>query len=184
MRIIAGKHKGRRIGSLPGKELRPTMGVTREAIFNILSHGQFLNFLNGCRVADLFCGCAAFSMEALSRGVDHVVCVDIRAEHLQIARSNIEYIGELNHATFIRADSSNPPTTATPCNLIFLDPPYYKNLVNPTLTKLLHSNWLAPQAVIVIETGAKEEVNIPLECEEIENRKYGNSRIHILKKKD
>jgi 16S rRNA (guanine966-N2)-methyltransferase len=182
MRIIAGKHRGRRINSLPTKELRPTMGVTREAIFNILSHGQFLDLLPGARVLDLYCGCGAFAMEAFSRGAAHVVCIDIRSEHLQVARSNIDYIGESHNANFIRADSSNPPAASIPCNLIFLDPPYYKNLVTPTLVKLLSSGWLAANAVIVIETGAKEEFTIPEQYEDIENRKYGNSRIHILKK--
>lgn len=182
MRIIAGKYRGRRIESIQGKELRPTMGVTREAIFNILSHGQFVDLLPGCRVLDLFCGCGTFSMEALSRGAAHVTCMDIKSEHLQVARANIDHLQETTHATFIRADSSNPPPASTPCNLIFMDPPYYKNLALPTLQRTLSAGWLTPDAVVVIETGVKESFTLPEGFEAYETRKYGNSRIHIFQR--
>lgn len=182
MRIISGKYRGRRIETFQDKALRPTMGVTREAMFNILSHGQFADLLPGCRVLDLFCGCGTFSMEALSRGAAHVTCIDIKSEHLQVARENIAYINETEHATFIRTDSTNPPPAKTPCNLIFLDPPYYKNLALPTLQNALKAGWLTPDAVVVIETGAKEECPPPEGFGEYETRKYSNSRIHIFKR--
>lgn len=182
MRITAGKYRGRRIESIQGKELRPTMGVTREAIFNILTHGQFTNLLPGCRVLDLFCGCGTFSIEALSRGAAHVTCMDIKPDHLQVARDNIEHIQETAHATFIRADSSNPPPASAPCDLIFMDPPYYKNLALPTLQNALKAGWLSESAVVVVETGAKEHFVLPEGFEAYETRRYSNSRIHIFKR--
>ena len=182
MRIISGKYRGRRIETLDNKNLRPTMGVAREALFNILSHGQFAGdnpLLEDCKVLDLFCGCGALAMEALSRGAEHVVLMDIEAAHLNIARSNMETIGETENATFLRGDSSNPPPARFPCNLVFLDPPYRKGLVDKALKSLIKGNWLADGAIIVIETAKREDVDIPEQLEELDDRKYGNSRIRI-----
>jgi 16S rRNA (guanine966-N2)-methyltransferase len=159
------------------------MGMAREALFNILTHGRFATddyrLMDGCRVLDLFSGCGALSMEALSRGAAHVILMDIDQEHLDIARQNLRSIGESENATFIRGDSSVPPPARIPCDLIFLDPPYNKGLVTIALKNLIAGKWLAQNAVIVIETAKNEDITIPSELEEIDNRVYGNSRIRI-----
>jgi 16S rRNA (guanine966-N2)-methyltransferase len=41
MRIVAGKHRGRRIAAPEGHDVRPTSDRAREALFNILQHGSF-----------------------------------------------------------------------------------------------------------------------------------------------
>lgn len=184
MRIIAGKHRGRRIETIDDKKLRPTTGMAREAVFNILSHGRFLdgrnNLLDGCRVLDLFCGCGALAMEALSRGAAHVTLIDIDQKHLEVARHNIEKIGEGQNATFLRRDSSNPPAARTPCNLVFVDPPYKQNLAATVLNKLEANNWLEDGAIIVVETGKKEDLPVPEKYVELDCRTYGNCCIRIL----
>lgn len=187
MRVIAGKFKGRNIDTLheKGKNIRPTTGKTREALFNILSHGQFLSgdkkLLDGARVLDLFCGSGALAIEALSRGAAYAVLVDMDKDHLEIARTNIKNLGEEQNAAFIRANSSTPPPAHLPCNLIFIDPPYNKGLAQITLTNLVKGNWLAENAVIVVETAKKEDVTPPESFEEMADRIYGNSRIRILR---
>lgn len=180
MRVISGKHRGRAIETVSGKQLRPTMGMAKEALFNILSHGQFADLLPDARVLDLFCGCGALAIEAISRGAGHAVLIDIDTAHLDIARKNIKSLGESDNVTFIRSDSSNPPVAHSPCNLIFIDPPYGKKLVDVSLKSLINGKWLAKDAVIVIETGKTEDIKIPEGFTELEDRKYGNSRIRIL----
>lgn len=184
MRVISGKHRGRKIETVSDKNLRPTMGIAREAVFNILSHGQFAGenrLLDGCVVLDLFCGCGALSIEALSRGASKAILIDIDQQHLDIARQNLKTIGEVENAVFLRADSSNPPPARQECNLVFIDPPYKKDLVEPCLRSLERGRWLADGAIIVLETEKKEEPKIPDGIEELSNRNYGNSRIRILK---
>jgi len=183
MRIISGKYKGRKLETLTGKQLRPTMGVAREAIFNILSHGEFgvEGFLDGCRVLDLFCGCGALAAEALSRGAEKAVLIDINQNHLDTARHNIRHMGEEANSIFIRADSSNPPPARVTCNLIFIDPPYKESLVNNTLQNLVKSNWLENQAIVVIETWKKEDIVMPEGFTEVHDRHYGNCRIRLLR---
>lgn len=187
MRVIAGKHKGRNIETTKdnSNSLRPTTGVAREALFNILSHGQFVEdgkkLLDGARVLDLFCGSGALAIESLSRGAGYAVFIDIEKKHLDIARKNIEKIGESANSAFIRADSSNPPPAHVPCNLVFIDPPYNKGMAQTTLANLVKGNWLAKNAVLVIETARKEDVTLPQGFEELEDRTYGNSRMRIVR---
>jgi 16S rRNA (guanine966-N2)-methyltransferase len=184
MRIIAGKYRGRKIETINDKKLRPTMGVAREALFNILSHGRFADeenrFLDGCRVLDLFCGCGALALEALSRGAAHVTLMDIDSEHLQIARQNIKKIGEENHATFIRGDSSKPPMARATCNLVFIDPPYNEKLAHSAMEKLVEGKWLEKGAIVVVETGKTEDLPEVPGYTEFLNRNYGNSRIRMF----
>ncbi len=181
MRIISGKYRGRRIESLKEQSLRPTMGVAREAIFNILSHGQFSDFLNGCVVLDLFCGCATLSVEALSRGAKHVVCVDKDPNHLKIAQHNIAHINETNNATFLRMDATHLPPANIKCNLVFIDPPYEQDLITKTLLSIYNNKWLANDAVIIVEASSKKEIELPEYFSKLDQRKYGNSQILILK---
>lgn len=187
MHIISGKHKGRRIETInnKSKDLRPTTGVAREALFNILTHGQFADggktILDGARVLDLFCGSGALALEALSRGAAFAVFIDIEKKHLDVAQKNVEKIGELTNTTFIRANSSTPPPAHLSCNVVFIDPPYNQGLAQTTLTNLINGNWLAKNAIVVVETSKREEITIPDGFDELENRHYGNSRIRILR---
>lgn len=187
MRIISGKYKGRRIDTLGNTSIRPTMGMAREALFNILSHGEFgkdgENLLEGCKILDLFCGCGAISVEALSRGAATAVLVDINQEHLDIARHNIMHIGEEKNAVFLRADSSNPPRAKFACNLIFIDPPYKENLALISLQNTLKNGWIEDNAIVIVETGKTEEFNAPSGFTELSNRKYGNCRLRIYRYK-
>lgn len=184
MRVISGKHRGRKIETIDSKKLRPTTGMAREALFNILTHGRFAEddkkLLDGCRVLDLFCGCGALSIEAISRGAAHATLMDIDQEHLDIAKQNFRSMGEIDNTAFIRGDSSMPPKAHTPCNLVFLDPPYGKGLVATALKNIIAGKWLAENAIIVVETAKNEEPEIPEGLVAVEDRKYGNSRIRIF----
>jgi 16S rRNA (guanine966-N2)-methyltransferase len=185
MRVIAGKHRGRIIETVSSKKLRPTTGMAREAIFNILAHGKYSedgeSLITDANVLDLFCGCGALSMESLSRGASSVTLIDIDKEHLEIARKNIRLIDEEDKASFIRGDSATPPPARIPCEIIFLDPPYNEGLVNKALNGLMAGSWLAKNAIIIVESDFREDLKFPEQFEQLDNRKYGNSRIRILK---
>jgi 16S rRNA (guanine966-N2)-methyltransferase len=184
MRIISGKHRGRKIETVDSGKLRPTTGMAREALFNILTHGRFVDddkkLLDGCRILDLFCGCGALSLEAISRGAVHVTLMDIDQEHLDIAKKNFRSIDEIDNAAFIRGDSSTPPKAHNQCNLVFLDPPYGKGFVSTALKNVIAGGWLAEKAIVVVETSKIEEPEIPAGLEKVEDRIYGNCRIRIF----
>lgn len=180
MRVISGKYRGKRIESIESKDLRPTTGRAKEALFNILSHGKFSGILDEAKVLDLYCGCGALAAESFSRGASRVALIDKNNEHLEVARKNIENIGEEDNAVFLRADSSNPPPAIFPCDVVFMDPPYRKGLAVRTLKKLRNSGWLAPSAIIVVETEKRNNDIMPNSYELLDDRIYGSTRIRIL----
>src|SRR5579871_6488550 len=135
MRIIAGKHKGRRIeiGKDAG-DIRPTSDFAREAIFNILAHGTHgLNghTFEGQQVLDVFCGTGAFGLEALSRGAAQALFIDQSREALKTARDNAQRLHEETTADFLLADGAKLPLSKRSYSLIFLDPPYFAGLIPP-----------------------------------------------------
>jgi len=181
MYIVAGKHKGRRIESPEGREVRPTAARTREAVFNILAHGRFgeKGLLKG-RVADVFCGSGAMGLEALSRGAQSVTFVDKSSESLKAAEYNLRHFGESTLARLIRADSSQLPPAPHPHEVLLIDPPYQSGLATGALTTALAGGWMAPEGVAVVETAWKEAVNLPDGWRIIDERKYGNTRETLL----
>lgn len=185
MRIISGKHRGRRIAMIDGNEIRPTSGRTREAIFNILTHGSFgrdgESPLIGKRVVDIFCGTGGLGLEALSRGAAHVTFVDRNPQSLALARDNAEHFGELSSAAFIRSDSTQLPPATYPCTVAFADPPYDKGQAAPALASLRKNGWLEPNGLVVLELHHRELIHIPEGYEQLDERRYGNSKVLILR---
>ena len=73
MRIISGKHKGRRISPPKNLPVRPTTDMSKEALFNVLNnHFDFA----GLKILDLFAGTGNISYEFASRGSDNITSVD------------------------------------------------------------------------------------------------------------
>lgn len=186
MRIISGKHKGRRIdlGDDNGKNIRPTSDFARESIFNILAHGKLgLNehpFIDK-HVLDVFCGTGAFGLEALSRGAAKVTFIDLSREALAIAKNNASRMNEVENCHFFQADASKLPKARQQFPLVFLDPPYFGNLIPPALTSLAQGGWLSPESIVIIEHDEKENVVIPESFTTLDSRRYGRAVITLLK---
>ncbi len=186
MRIISGKHRGRRIEL--GKEaagfVRPTSDFAREAIFNILSHsdlGLDRHAFIDQDIADACCGTGALGLEALSRGAKHVTFVDKSREALANAHFNAEKMHEGGNVDFVHADATKLPRARRPYALIFLDPPYFRNMVEPALKSILDGGWLAPDGIVVVEHGTKEKIAFPKAYSLIDERRYGRAVINLLR---
>lgn len=183
MRIIAGRHRGRRLEVPEGGAIRPTADRAREALFNILEHGGMTadgtSPLAGARVLDAFAGSGALGLEALSRGAAHATFMDRDRAALEIVRRNAETLGE-GQATvaLLRADASTPAPAGQPCSVVFLDPPYGKGLAVPALTALAAHGWLAKDAVAIIELSSKEAAPKPPDgFATLDDRAYGAARL-------
>lgn len=185
MRIISGKHKGRRI-ELPkqaGNAIRPTSDFAREAIFNILVHGKTgLNghTFEGKAVLDVFCGTGALGLEALSRGASHVTFIDNAREAIGAAKYNAERIRE-TAVDFMLTDATKLGRARHRYDLVFLDPPYFSNLIIPCLKSLEAGGWLAEDAVIIVEHDAKEDIKLPPGFAAIDTRRYGRAMVELIK---
>jgi 16S rRNA (guanine966-N2)-methyltransferase len=189
MRIISGKYKSRKlVDSSYLKDLRPTTDSNRENLFNILGSSKKIKEtgfdLRNCNFLDIFCGTGAVSFEALSRGVKFATLIDINQKHLQIVQQNADLLKE-NNIEYFCIDALRPLVKSPKCyNLIFLDPPYQKNLIKTTLENLDKSNWIAKNALIVIEHSKKEVVNLDEDrFAVLEERRYGNSVFTVINTK-
>ena len=178
MRIIAGTLKGRKLTPPKDESSRPTADRAREALFSILTSRGALT--EGMRVLDCFAGTGALGLEALSRGAAHASFIELHPEALSVIRSNVYALGVEKTATVIKADAVKPPRADAPCDLVFLDPPYRKDLVAPCLTALTRSGWVVPGTTVVAEIAKDETVELPYGFSIEDDRRYGAARILIL----
>jgi 16S rRNA (guanine966-N2)-methyltransferase len=188
MRVIGGRHRGRRIAAPPGAAIRPTSDRAREAVFNILAHGGFgaggASVIADAVVLDVFCGTGAMGLEALSRGAARATFIDNEPQSLVAARANIAALKE-QAARVMAADATRPPPRPKdqpPATLAFFDPPYAENLAAPALAAFADKGWLAPGALCVVEAAARAPaLASPPVFESLETRRYGATRVTLLR---
>lgn len=172
MRIIAGEHRGRRLKTPPGLDVRPTSDRVREALFSILG-----DRVEGARVLDLFAGSGALAIEALSRGADSAVLVDSDRRAIDAIRANVEAIGPAEARVVQRDALAWLRTASGEYDLVFLDPPYSsaRDLAGK-LSQALPAV-LSKDAHIVTESDKRDPLilDLPLDDE----RTYGTTRVAI-----
>ncbi|MCP4694458.1 MAG: 16S rRNA (guanine(966)-N(2))-methyltransferase RsmD [Desulfobacterales bacterium] len=188
MRIIAGEFRGRKLRPLRGDRIRPTADRCREAIFNILS-----TRVQDALVLDLFAGTGALGLEALSRGARSALFLDNHRDSASVVKSNIQTCGVDGRARILRWDVLRNlnclKSTEPGFDLVFMDPPYGKEMVRPVLTLLLDSGALARDAVIVAEHALSDPTpealsgpsgrNPRIELED--QRRYGKTLVSFFK---
>ncbi len=151
MRIIAGKANRKALVTLPGEEItRPTIERVKEGLFSAIQFD-----IQGRRVLDLFSGCGQIALEALSRGAESAVMIDSSVEAVDIIKQNAKNTGLMKQCRISRMDYSEYLKGASGkerFDLIFLDPPYSKDMKNEILKKITRADILNDGAIIVCET--------------------------------
>lgn len=184
MRVVGGALSGRRLAAPGGRDIRPTADRLRESLFNILAHGPpdlRCELAGGdVTVLDGFCGTGALGIEALSRGAAHAVFLDAAPASLALVRRNVAALGLADRVRMIRANALRPPPAVAAAGLVFLDPPYGKDLAGPALTALASAGWLAPAAKAVLELAERDGVPSPSGFRLLEQRRYGGTRVAFL----
>ncbi len=159
VRIIGGAWRSRRIHFADIPELRPTQDRIRETLFNWLAP-----YIEGCRCLDLFAGSGILSFEVLSRGGAFACLVDSHPQVLRALQDNMERLSiSADQIAIIRGKfpQSVPPLPGTPFNIIFLDPPFHKNLILPSIQWLRDHEYIAPNSSIYIEMEKKAILELP-----------------------
>lgn len=183
MRIVSGKFRGQTLADV-GKgdaaaHLRPTTDRVRENIFNMLQGGKYGDPISDARVLDLFAGTGALGLEALSRGSAHVTFVDDGNSAVTLLRQNVTLCNAQTDTAILRRNATrlneNPNA---PYDLIFLDPPYGQDLGTKALQFAMADNWIASDALIVLEEGSR--IPTPPGFHLLDHRKYGGTHIMIL----
>lgn len=182
MRVIAGKAKGRILSGPKGDRIRPVLDKVKGAIFNILGD------VSGDSVLDLFAGTGAIGIEALSRGAERAVFVDFLDEAARIIFKNLERCQFLDRSSLLRLKIpaqlnrlARGARRSSPYNLIFVDPPYDKGLVNPTLRAIDREKILAPDGTVIVEHSSREPIADDTGLRIVDQRKYGQTLVSFLK---
>ncbi len=184
MRIIAGRHRGRRLTAPPGDATRPTADRVRQALFDMLWHAPWAGraVLDEARVLDAFAGTGALGLEALSRGAAHATFLDSAKPALAAIRANIAACREEARATILPADATKPPRAPAPCSLVFLDPPYADGLLGRSVAALAAAGWIAPGALVVAESAAAmDPPALPEGFEALAERQHGPARVGVFR---
>jgi len=147
IRIIGGKWRSRIITFRPITGLRPTTNMVRETIFNWLAP-----YIDNAICLDLFAGSGGLGFEAISREAKHVVMVDASFKVIKQLQENAKLLAA-NNVTCIHAlmprDCHKIPEQKF--NIVFLDPPFNKNLVAKCCNALMTKDLLAKNCYIYIE---------------------------------
>ena len=159
IRIIGGKWKGKKIYFNLNDDLRPTPDRAKETLFNWL--GQDLNKMY---CLDLFSGTGALGFEAFSRGAQKVTFVERNKEYLQKIKKVFLEINEKADCDFFCADCLEwiqNNSSETKYDLIFIDPPFNKNLIHDLLAAILEKELLSKNGQIYFEFEKKLDLEIP-----------------------
>lgn len=184
MRVIAGTARGRRLSSFSGTTIRPTPDRVREALFSMLS--SRMGSLHGLKVLDLFSGSGAMGIEALSRGAAHACFVDQSDQAITTIRENLHLCNLVDQATIIVKSVDMVDHLLRqhgPFDLIFMDPPYNRDLVPATLRQLARLDLLCSGGIICAETAAAEDV--PAMTGQLQlavTKRYGSTSIHLYQR--
>ena len=179
LRIVAGKHRGRKLTPLEGGNVRPTAGRAREAIFNILAHAAFAPrpVYEDAIVLDAFAGSGALGLEALSRGAAACTFVESDRGACRTINANLDKLGLeaiVLCQDVLRALARERGTF----DLVLCDPPYGfdgHDRLAPQLVRVL-----APDGLLVYESsGRAEPPDVPGLAART-SRKYGSARLTLF----
>lgn len=178
MRVIAGKHKSKALESLEGRNTRPTMDKVKEGIFNSLFDVSGIGL-------DLFAGSGALGIEALSRGMDKVIFVDQNIKAVKVIKGNLQHLDLMSQAEVYKNNADRALKALSKrdiqFDIIFLDPPYNKGLIDEALEKISEFNLLKEHGIIVCEFSNQENIAYqPFQM--IKQYNYGLTDTLLLKK--
>lgn len=183
IRVIGGMFRGRRLGTLPGKTVRPTGDRVREALFDLIGRR-----IQGCTFLDAYAGTGAVGIEALSRGAAAVTFVEKDAAALGVLRENLERI--------LGPSCRDTPVRVLPVDLLdairdlerrhrafdilFLDPPYGGGELDRALRLLSRSDLTGSDSMIVAEHAAGDPRPESGSLEPIRTEVYGKVALTFL----
>jgi len=162
------------------KGIRPTQNKVRKAIFDILGDVNGLSFL------ELFAGSGAVGFEAISRGALSAVLVEENRASQQAINSNIQALKVQNCLLIPRKVEDTLPflqKSGRKFDIIFMDPPYNKDLSKKTLQMLSSHDILAPNAFVIVQhfkSDSLGEENAGLR--RVKKAKYGDTLLSFYQK--
>ena len=181
LRIIGGEHRGRRLQFVAPEGLRPTTDRVRETLFNWLQSRIY-----GARVLDLFAGSGALGFEAASRGAREVMLVEMNRQVCEVLRQNAVLLDSPDVDIKVQQRDARKflqQSDGSSFNIVFLDPPFRQNLLQPMIELLEAGNWLTDDALIYIEQGSDEaEAVLPANWQLLKEKNAGQVRYQLIER--
>lgn len=182
MRIIAGKYKGRQI-AFP-KHIRPTQDKIRQSIFDVLA-----GVVKGSRVLDLFAGSGALGLEALSRGAKGAWFIEQDKRCSSIIYRNLEDLAGQGQCEGDVKVFTNDVFRAIKIlekkkeffDIVFFDPPYYRDLAKKALKTLSQSGILRPRSFVIAEHSLRDLLGeVPAGFKKIKEIIHGDIKVSFF----
>lgn len=178
MHIGGGSVNRRSLCSVPGPAVRPTSGMVRQALFNLLRglvpHAIFI---------DLFAGTGSVGLEALSHGARQVYFIEHDRRALRALRANIRRCGMAERTTVVAAplpQALQQLPASLQADVLFLDPPYASDLAEVTLAALATYRLLAPHGILIWQHSTRRVVpHTVLDRPLWKRRRYGNTQLSL-----
>ncbi len=174
VRIIGGAWRGRKIPVDDAQGLRPTPNRARETLFNWLQAT-----ICGANCLDMFAGSGALGIEAVSRGAASSVLIEQDKNTAETLRESLKIL-DTNKIIVYQADALQWIKTADYAfDIIFLDPPFGKNMIKQSLSLLAESECLGAQTLVYIESESAWQAEKNVEV--IKQTKAGQVHCTLLK---
>jgi 16S rRNA (guanine(966)-N(2))-methyltransferase RsmD len=180
IRVIAGSARGRQLQLVPGDTTRPIMDRVKESLFNIIGPDIYdATFL------DLFAGTGSVAIEALSRGAQHAVLLDLERRAIDTIRANLKLTRLEDRADVRRADAftflSGVPTAF---DFVYVAPPQYEGLWLRAVQLVdMHPGWVADQGSLIVQIDPAEMVDLTLSNFRMyDQRRYGSTLLLFLER--
>jgi 16S rRNA (guanine966-N2)-methyltransferase len=178
MRIGGGNANRRPLRTVAGREVRPTSGRVRQALFNMLRE-----LVQDAIFIDLFAGTGSVGLEALSHGARQVYFIEHDRRALAILQANIRRCDMVGRATIVAAplpQALQQLPASLRADILFLDPPYASDLAEVTLAALAECHLLAAYGVLVWQSMTRRAIpQMVLERPLWKSRRYGNTQLSL-----
>ncbi len=154
LRVIAGKARGMKLKPVPGESTRPITDRAKEALFSIIGSD-----IKGANFLDLFAGTGSVGIEALSRGAEFALFVELNGRAIKVVQANLAHTRLISRAKTIRRDAfqilAKPPDRHF--HFVYVAPPQYHGLWFKALTALdLNADWHQAESRIIVQIDPKE----------------------------
>ena len=182
MRIIAGKLRGSTLYLSKNKNIRPLKDLTRESVFNLLTHSKKIAFqLEKSNVLDLYAGTGSFGLECLSRQANYVCFIEKEKAAIEILEKHIEKLKLKNKTKIFSNDVftliKKQNIFELQFHLIFCDPPFKNTNIEKLIELVFNRNLLQKNGIIIIHRNKNTKEKLPDYFKILDERMYGMSKI-------
>lgn len=178
LRVTGGQLSGRRLSVPRGRGVRPTADRVRESVFARLGP------LDGWRVLDLYAGCGALGIEALSRGARSACFVEHAPPALRCLEANLASLSLEGRSRVIAGDVLRMvprlSRSAARFDLVLADPPYAPEAARQVLEIVARSGLLGPGGLLVIESDRRHPPGEAQGLREVDRRRYGDTLVSLF----